>query len=243
MLLIPSIALTQVKPETTRVRAPHNMHSAVDPMQAAAHWVQAGARRLHISNMNGAIASKIAGAEFIKALAQAHPNIPLQISDNLRDEQGVESYVTAGAEYVILDTKAASTPHFVNDLCLEYPGHILVALESHDGKVAAEGWSKLAQHSVLEVAQNFEREGVAAILYRAVDTGHGYYDFDTAQSLAQALTIPVLVSGGLVSAEAVTKLCRAGASLGGAVLDEEFAASAADLAKVMKLAEHLSVAE
>lgn len=243
MLLIPTIALTQVKPDATRASGLHKTHSATEPMQTAAHWIQAGAQRLHISDMNGTAAGKIASADFIRALAQTHPGIPLQVSGSLRDEQTVESYLTAGAEYVILDTKAASAPHFVNDLCLEYPGHILVALEARQGKVAAEGWSKLAQHSVLEVAQHFEREGVAAILYRAADTGHGQFDFDAAQSLAQALTIPVLVSGGLVSAEAVAKLFRTGASLGGAVLDAGFAASAPDFAKALKLAEHLPGAE
>ena len=241
MLLIPTITLSQLKSTVGQRPLPYATHPAAEPVAAAANWIRAGARRLHVNDMNG-VAGKTAATEVIRALAQSHPDIPLQVSGAMRDEQVVENYLAAGAEYVILDTKAASAPHFINDLCLEYPGHILVALESRHGKVAAEGWSKLAQHSVLEVAQHFEREGVAAILYRAADTG-GHHDFDAAQSLAQALTIPVLVSGGLVSAAAVTRLCRTGGSLAGAVLDAEFAAGSLDLAKVTKLAARLSAAE
>jgi phosphoribosylformimino-5-aminoimidazole carboxamide ribotide isomerase len=242
MLLIPTITLTQLKPTAGQGALSDKTHSTAEPMPMAANWVRAGARRLHLNDRNGA-AGKTTAADVIRALVQAHPGIPLQVCGAMRDEQAVENYLAAGAEYVVLSTKAASAPHFVNDLCLEYPGHILVALESRQGKVAAEGWSKLAQHSVLEVAQHFEREGVAAILYRAADTGRGHYDFEAAQSLAQALTIPVLVSGGLVSAEAVARLCRTGASLAGAVLDAEFAAGASDFAKMVKLAARLSAAE
>ena len=242
MLLIPTITLTQVKPTAGRGSLPNKMPADAELMPLAANWVRAGARRLHVNDMQGA-AGKTAAANLIRALAQAHPGIALQVSGAMRDEQAVENYLAAGAEYVVLDTKAASAPHLVNDLCLEYPGHILVALESRHGKVAAEGWSKLAQHSVLEAAQHFEREGVAAVVYRAADTGGGHYDFDAAQSLALALTIPVLVSGGLGSVEAVARLCRSGESLAGAVLDAEMAAAAPDFAKLMKLAAGLRSAE
>lgn len=198
----------------------------------AANWIQAGARRLHLADADG----KSAGVEAIRALARAHPEVTLQVGGAIRDEPAVEKYLEAGAEYVILDTKAASTPHLVNDLCLEYPGHILVAMEARSGKVAADGWSKLAQQSAADAAHHFQREGVAGILYRAADTGGGRRDFDAALSLAQALSIPVLVSGGLDSLAAVAKLCSSGATLGGAVLDAAFKAAATDFAKVMQLA-------
>lgn len=243
MLLIPTVALTNLKSVAARAATPNPTPPAAEPIQMAAHWIKAGARRLHVADTNGATPGKPAGAEVIRMLVQAHPGILLQVSAAMRDEQSVEKYLAAGAEYVVLDTKAASAPHFVNDLCLEYPGHILVALEAKHGKVAAEGWSKLAQHSAVDVAQHFQREGVAAILYRATDADRGQADFDAAQSLAQALTIPVLMSGGLDSVEAVTKLCRNSMALGGAVLDAEFAARAADFLKVMRLAERPATTE
>lgn len=237
MLLIPTITLTSMKP--AGVAAPGPTPAAAEPLQLAVNWIQAGARRLHLADADG----KPAGMEAIRALSQAHPKITLQVSGVIRDESAVDKYLRAGAEYVVLDTKAASTPHLVNDLCLEYPGHILVAMEARSGKVAADGWSKLAQQSAVDAAQHFQREGVAGILYRADDTGGEGWNFDAALSLSQALTISVLVSGGLDSLVAVTKLCSSGATLGGAILDAAFKAPAKDFAKVMQLAGLASATE
>lgn len=241
MLLIPTIALGNGKSVAARAAAPNQRLPADEPIQMAAHWIKAGARRLHVADTYSTEDTKTSGVDVIQALAQGHPGLTLQVGGAIRDEQAVEKYLAAGAEYVILDTKAASTPHFVNDLCLEYPGHILVALEARQGKVVAEGWSKLAQHSAMDVAQHFQREGVAAILYRAADADQG--DLAVAQSLAQALTIPVLVSGGLGSVKAVAQLCRNSSALGGAVLDAEFGAEATDFPKVMRLAERPAAEE
>ncbi|MDE2461433.1 MAG: 1-(5-phosphoribosyl)-5-((5-phosphoribosylamino)methylideneamino)imidazole-4-carboxamide isomerase [Gammaproteobacteria bacterium] len=232
MLLIPTITLTGMKPAAAGAAASSPTTATAEPLPMAANWIQAGARRLHLADADG----KPADVEAIRAFARAHPEVTLQVSGAIRDEPAVEKYVEAGAEYVILDTKAVSTPHLVNDLCLEYPGHILVAMEARSGKVAADGWSKLAQQSAVDAAQHFQREGVAGILYRAADASGARCDFDAALSLAQVLTIPVLVSGGLGSLAAVVKFCSSGATLGGAVLDAAFKAAATDFPKVMQLA-------
>lgn len=239
MLLIPTITLTSMKPTAAGASTPNSTPATAELLPMAANWIQAGARRLHLADVDG----KPAGIEAIRALARAHPEMTLQVSGAIRDEPAVEKYLEAGAEYVILDTRAASTPHLVNDLCLEYPGHILVAMEARSGKVAAGGWSKLAQQSAADAAQHFQREGVAGILYRAADADGARCDFDAALSLAQALTIPVLVSGGLGSLAAVVKFCSSGATLGGAVLDAAFKAAAKDFAKVLQLAGPASATE
>ncbi|HKT31440.1 MAG TPA: HisA/HisF-related TIM barrel protein [Gammaproteobacteria bacterium] len=242
MLLIPTIATAHPSPGGARASA-SNPPPVAEPLHTAERWIRAGARRLHVADADGMTAGKSAGADVVRALAQAHPGIALQVSGAVRDGQAVETYLAAGAEYVILDAKAARTPHLINDLCLEFPGHILVAMEARHGKVTAEGGSKLAQQSALDVATHFQREGVAAIVLRVTDAERGPDDYDAAQSLSQALTVPVLVSGGLGSIEAVAKLCRRGAALGGAVLDAEFAAAAAGFPKVMQLAERAPAAE
>ncbi|HKS94103.1 MAG TPA: HisA/HisF-related TIM barrel protein [Gammaproteobacteria bacterium] len=243
MLLIPTIHSTNVNPMSTRVLVSDKSSPAAEPLHTAERWIQAGARRLHVADVDGVMAGKSAGADVIRALAQAHPGIALQVSGAVRDGQAVEKYLAAGAEYVILDAKAARTPHLINDLCLEFPGHILVAMEARYGKVAAEGGSKLAQQSALDVATHFQREGVAAIIFRVTGADRDQDDYHAAQSLAQVLTIPVLASGGLGSIEAVARFCRRGAALDGAVLDAEFAAAAAGFPKVMQLAEHAPAAE
>lgn len=229
MLLIPTIAVRGGNPLIA------GKSGAVEAAQLAHRWAKAGAQRLHVAAVNGALSDKAAVIDAIRAIVQACPGIPLQVSGGVRGEQVVENYLAAGAEYVILEAKAASAPHFVNDVCLEYPGHILVALEARSGKVAAEGWSKLAQHSVLEMAQIFQREGVAAIVFHVADDGHGQFDFDTAQSLAQSVSIPVLVSGGLVSAAGIARLCQSGLVVGGAVLDPGFAPDQQDFHQALRL--------
>jgi len=236
MLLIPTIVLRNGDQTGT------GKSGADEPAQLAARWVKAGAQRLHVANMNGTATGKAAATDVIRAITQTCPGIPMQVSGGVRDEQAVEQYLTAGAEYVVLDAKAASAPHFVNDLCLEYPGHILVTLETRSGKVAAEGWSKLGQHSVTDVAQHFQREGVAAIVHHTAD-GQGQLDFNTAQSLAQTLTIPVLVMGGLTSVAMLAELCQNGSALGGAILDAGFAAGQQEFGKALRLAGQQPVAE
>ena len=101
----------------------------------------------------------------IKAVAEAFPDLPIQVGGGIRDEETVQAYLDAGVQYVIIGTKAVSAPHFVNDLCLEFPGHIIVGLDAKDGKVAIEGWSKLSHHSVIDMAQRFEQDGVEAIVF------------------------------------------------------------------------------
>ncbi|MBU6470518.1 MAG: 1-(5-phosphoribosyl)-5-((5-phosphoribosylamino)methylideneamino)imidazole-4-carboxamide isomerase [Gammaproteobacteria bacterium] len=242
MLLIPTIATANPKPGDARIST-SNRPLVAEPLHTAERWIQAGARRLHVADVDGVTAGKSAGADVIRALVQAHPGIALQVSGAVRDGQAVEKYLAAGAEYVMLDAKAARTPHLINDLCLEFPGHILLAMEARHGKVAADGGSKLAQQSALDAATHFQREGVAGIVLRLTDAERSRDDYDGAQSLAQALTIPVLVNGGLNSLEAVASFCRRGAALGGAVLDAGFAAAAAGFSEVMRLAEHPPAAE
>lgn len=243
MLLIPAIAIrvgkcvnAPAKPAHAKILLPD------DPVQVAADWVKAGARRLHVTDLDSGVGDKTSGAEVIRALIAACPGIPIQVSGNLRNDAVVEQYFAAGAEYLILDTKAASTPHFVNDLCLEYPGHILVALEAKHGKLLADGWSKLAQHTLQDVAEHFQREGVAGILYRAASDGKQHTDFAPALSLLQVLNIPVLVSGGLASFEDVRKLCLLGADLSGGVLETGLVNGALDFAKAQKLVDKSVVA-
>ncbi|MGA9853171.1 MAG: HisA/HisF-related TIM barrel protein [Gammaproteobacteria bacterium] len=240
MLLIPAIEIKDGKcvpaagkPARGKTTQPD------DPVEAAKRWIAAGARRLNVVDLDGLASGNADNAGVIRNMADACPGVPIQVSGGLRSDEIVENYFAAGAEYMILDTKSASAPHFVNNLCLEYPGHIMVALEAKDGKVAAEGWSKLAQHSVLDVAGHFQREGVAAILYSGRNGNQTGLDIPAALSLAQAMTVPVLVVGGLASFEDIRKLCKAGAGLSGAVLDTGFADDALDFVKAQKLADSL----
>ncbi|MDE2091101.1 MAG: 1-(5-phosphoribosyl)-5-((5-phosphoribosylamino)methylideneamino)imidazole-4-carboxamide isomerase, partial [Gammaproteobacteria bacterium] len=193
MLLIPAIEIKNGKcTSATAVHARGQTSLVDDPVAVAKHWAIAGARRLHIVDTDSIQTGRKADAAVIHAIVEACPGVPLQVSGGMLSDTNVESYIEAGSEYVILGTKAASTPHYINNLCLEYPGHILVELDTRDGKVNTEGWSKLADHDVLEVAEHFQREGVAGILYCDKQLGQTHdFKITAAFSLAQTLTIPI----------------------------------------------------
>ncbi len=145
MLLIPAIDLKDGK--CVRLRQGRMEDSTVfsdDPVAMAERWVQAGARRLHVVDLNGAFAGQPVNAQVIRRIAQTFPDLPIQVGGGIRDEQAIDAYLDAGVQFVIIGTKAVQEPHFINDLCLEYPGHIIVGLDAKDGRVAVNGWSKLS---------------------------------------------------------------------------------------------------
>jgi phosphoribosylformimino-5-aminoimidazole carboxamide ribotide isomerase len=156
----------------------------------------------------------------------------------------VQAYLDAGVQYVIIGTKAVSAPHFVNDLCLEFPGHIIVGLDARDGKVAIDGWSKLSHHSVYDMAQRFEQDGVEAIVFTDIgrDGMMTGVNVDSTVELAQAITIPVIASGGITSMDDIRALCAvAEEGIMGAITGRAIYEGTIDLAEAQRwLAEHSS---
>ncbi len=210
MLLIPAIDLKDG--QCVRLRQGRMEDETVfsdDPVAVAGRWVEAGARRLHLVDLDGAFAGKPANSEVIHAIAEAYPDLPIQIGGGIRDEDTVQAYLEAGVQYVIIGTKAVSAPHFVNDLCLEFPGHVIVGLDAKDGKVAIDGWSKLSRHDVIDMAQRFEEDGVAAIIFTDIsrDGMMEGVNVDSTVKLAQAVRIPVIASGGITNMDDIRALC------------------------------------
>ena len=134
--------------------------------------------------------------------------MPIQVGGGIRDEDTVQSYLDAGVQYAIIGTKAVSAPHFVNDLCLEFPGHIIVGLDAKDGKVAIDGWSKLSNHDVVDLAKRFERDGVEAIVYTDIsrDGMMKGVNVEATVKLASAISIPVIASGGITDLDDIKAL-------------------------------------
>ncbi|MDM7322123.1 MAG: 1-(5-phosphoribosyl)-5-[(5-phosphoribosylamino)methylideneamino]imidazole-4-carboxamide isomerase [Gammaproteobacteria bacterium] len=210
MLLIPAIDLKNG--QCVRLRQGRMEDDTVfssDPVAVAARWVEAGARRLHLVDLDGAFAGKPKNKEVIRAIAEAFPDLPIQMGGGIRDEATVEAYLDAGVKYVIIGTKAVTTPGFISDLCVSFPGHIIVGLDAKDGKVATEGWSKLSHHDVIDMAQHFERDGVEAIIYTDIsrDGMMQGVNVEATVRLAQAVRIPVIASGGVTSMTDIERLC------------------------------------
>lgn len=241
MLLIPAIDLKDG--QCVRLRQGRMDDSTVfsdDPVAMAERWVQAGARRLHLVDLNGAFAGQPVNAQVIGRIAAAFPDLPIQVGGGIRDQQTVEAYLDTGVRYVIIGTKAVQDPHFISDLCIEYAGHIIVGLDAKDGKVAVNGWSKLSKHNVIELAQTFERYGVEAIVYTDIsrDGMMQGVNVEATVKLAQAISIPVIASGGVSTLDDVKALCAVeqegimGAIIGRALYD-----GAIDLAAAQQIAD------
>jgi phosphoribosylformimino-5-aminoimidazole carboxamide ribotide isomerase len=170
-----------------------------DPVAMAVRWVRAGARRLHIIDLDGAQAAKPVNAPVVNAIAKACPDLPIQVGGGIRDEDTIQAYLDAGMSYVIVGTKAVTMPHFVSDICAEFPGRIIVGLDAKDGKVAIDGWSKLSGHDVIDLAKRYQHDGVEAIVYTDIGRDGMMSGVNVAATakLAQAIAIPVIASGGV----------------------------------------------
>ncbi|WP_372695091.1 1-(5-phosphoribosyl)-5-[(5-phosphoribosylamino)methylideneamino]imidazole-4-carboxamide isomerase [Immundisolibacter sp.] len=236
MLLIPAIDLKEGK--CVRLRQGRMDDVTVfddDPVAVAVRWVEQGARRLHVVDLDGALAGRPVNSKVISAITAAVGDVDVQVGGGIRDEDAIEAYLDTGVRYVILGTQAVNVPHFVGDACAEYPGHIIVGLDARDGKVAIDGWSKLSQHGVVDIAQHFERDGVEAIIYTDIgrDGMMGGVNLDGVVELARAVNIPVIASGGVTDLADVEALCRveeegvAGAVIGRALYEGTLDLSAA----------------
>ncbi len=211
MLLIPAIDLKDG--HCVRLRQgvmEDNTVFSEDPLAVAGQWVEAGCRRLHLVDLNGAFAGKPVNADVVHDIVEAYPDVPVQIGGGIRDEKTIEAYLDAGVRYVIIGTKAVTDPHFISEICAGFPGHIIVGLDAKNGKVATEGWSKVSRHDVIDMAQRFEEDGVESIIYTDIsrDGMMQGVNVEATVKLAQAVNIPVIASGGITNMDDVEALFK-----------------------------------
>ena len=181
-----------------------------DPAAMALKWVEQGARRLHLVDLNGAFAGKPQNYAAIKSILKAvGDDIPVQLGGGIRDLDTIEKYIDGGLRYVIIGTAAVKNPGFLKDACTAFGGHIIVGLDARDGKVATDGWSKLTRHEVVDLARKFEDWGVESIIYTDIgrDGMLSGINVEATVRLAQALSIPVIASGGLSNMTDIEQLC------------------------------------
>ncbi|MBI1943939.1 MAG: 1-(5-phosphoribosyl)-5-[(5-phosphoribosylamino)methylideneamino]imidazole-4-carboxamide isomerase [Betaproteobacteria bacterium] len=181
-----------------------------DPVAMARHWSAEGARRLHVVDLNGAVAGRPRNEKVIRDMIKAvGEQTPIELGGGIRDLDTIESYLDAGVSYVVIGTAAVKNPGFLHDACYAFPGHIIVGLDAKEGKVAVEGWSKMTGHDVVDLAKKFEGYGLEALVYTDIgrDGMMTGVNIDATLRLAQAIRIPIIASGGLNSIQDVQTLC------------------------------------
>ncbi|WP_028007420.1 1-(5-phosphoribosyl)-5-[(5-phosphoribosylamino)methylideneamino]imidazole-4-carboxamide isomerase [Solimonas flava] len=208
MLLIPAIDLKGG--QCVRLRQGRMNDATVfsdDPAAVAKRWADEGAERIHVVDLDGAFKGSPVNLKVVEEIVAA-VDVPVQIGGGIRDEETVQRYLNSGVQYVIIGTKAVNTPHFLHDLCLEFPRHIIVSLDAKDGRVALNGWAKVTSHDVVETAVHCERDGVEAIIYTDISRDGMMQGFnaESTSALARALKTPVLASGGVSSLDDIRRL-------------------------------------
>lgn len=243
MLLIPAIDLKEGR--CVRLRQGRMNDVTVfsdDPLGVAEQWIEAGARRLHIVDLDGASVGNPVNNDVIQSIVNQFPDVPVQLGGGIRSIEDAELYFDLGVQYLIIGTKAVSEPHFVSEICTEFPGHIIVGLDAKEGKVAIDGWSKLSKHDVIDMAQHFERNGVEAIVYTDISRDGMMQGVNIAATvkLAQAITIPVIASGGVTSEDDIRALCEvADEGIMGAIIGRALYEGNIDLTKAQQLVDSL----
>ena len=182
-----------------------------NPGAMAKHWLDQGARRLHLVDLNGAFVGKPENEPAIRDIVDAiDGEIPIQLGGGIRDLETIERYLEDGISYIIIGTAAVKTPGFLHEACDAFPGQIMVGLDAKDGKIAVDGWSKVTGHDVIDLAKKFEGYGVEAVIYTDIsrDGMLNGINIKATVELARELTIPVIASGGVTNHEDVRTLCE-----------------------------------
>ncbi len=217
-----------------------------DPAEMARHWLAQGARRLHLVDLNGAFAGRPVNEGAIKAIVDAvGEDVPVQLGGGIRDLDTIARYLDDGIRYIIIGTAAVKTPGFLHDACNAFPGHIIVGLDAKEGKVAVDGWSKMTHHDVIDLAKKFQDYGVEAVIYTDIgrDGMLSGVNIEATVKLAQALTIPVIASGGIANLDDVRYLCAAEKEgIMGAITGRAIYEGTLDFATAQKLSDELTEA-
>lgn len=182
-----------------------------DPIGVAAQWVEQGARRLHLVDLNGAFAGTPINGEIVRTIAQRWPSLPIQIGGGIRSLETIEAYVQAGVSWVILGTKAVKEPRFVREACKAFPGKVIVGIDAKDGWVATDGWAEVSSIQAVDLAKQFKADGISAIVYTDIarDGMMQGVNVEATAKLARDSGLPIIASGGVTNLDDIHRLIAA----------------------------------
>jgi phosphoribosylformimino-5-aminoimidazole carboxamide ribotide isomerase len=208
-----------------------------DPVEMAARWVEQGARRLHLVDLNGAFDGKPVNGDAVMAIAKAYPDLPIQIGGGIRSLDTIEQYLDAGVNYVIIGTKAVKEPAFVTEACKAFPGAVIVGLDAKNGLVATDGWAEVSDIQATELAKRYEQDGVSSIVYTDIarDGMMQGVNIDATVAMAQASGLKVIASGGVTNMDDIRALkAVADAGILGAITGRAIYEGELDLAEAQR---------
>ena len=214
-----------------------------DPVAMAARWVEAGARRLHLVDLNGAFEGKPVNGDAVTAIARAYPDLPIQIGGGIRSAETIEHYLAAGVSYVIIGTKAVKEPAFVSEMCRAFPGHVIVGLDAKNGYVATDGWAEVSTLKATELAKRFADDGVSSIVYTDIarDGMMQGVNVEATAALARDGGLPVIASGGVTNLDDIKALCEVSDSgILGAITGRAIYEGSLDVAEAQQLSDQLT---
>jgi phosphoribosylformimino-5-aminoimidazole carboxamide ribotide isomerase len=241
MLIIPAIDLKDGQCVRLKQGEMESADVFGDPAEMAARWLEAGARRLHLVDLNGAFAGKPKNLDAVRAILDVvGSEIPVQLGGGIRDLDTIERYLEAGLRYVIIGTAAIKNPGFLHEACDAFPGSVIVGLDAKEGKVATDGWSKITGHDVVDLAKRFEDYGVESVIYTDIgrDGMLSGVNIEATVRLAAELTVPVIASGGLTNLNDVKALCEVeGEGVSGVIAGRSIYEGTLDFAAAQALAD------
>ena len=212
MLIIPAIDLKDGK--CVRLKQGRMDESTIfseNPAEMSKQWVDQGARRLHLVDLDGAFAGKPVNDNAIKSVvSELGGVIPIQLGGGIRNLETVESFLNSGVDSIIIGTAAVTHPEFLKEACLLFPGQIIVGLDAKDGDVAINGWAELTGQNVIDLAKKFEEYGAESIIYTDIgrDGMLGGVNIGATVKLSESLIIPVVASGGVSNLNDIEDLCE-----------------------------------
>lgn len=243
MLLIPAI---DIKNGHCVRLSQGRMEQAVvyseQPMEMAQQWVGAGARRLHVVDLDGATAGQPVNIDLIRDITRAFPDIPVQVGGGIRSKDTIKKYLAAGVSHVIIGTRAVTTTQFVSDVCAEFPNRIIVGLDVKNGKLAIDGWTSLSEHEPISMGKRFENDGVASIIFTDIcrDGMMNKINIEATVDFCKNVNIPVIASGGLTDLEDIRQLCAvAEYGIEGAITGKAIYEGVLDFSEAQQLADEL----
>ena len=245
MLIIPAIDLKDGK--CVRLKQGQMEKSTIfseNPAEMARKWVNLGAQRLHLVDLDGAFAGKPVNESAIKSIvSEVGADIPIQLGGGIRNLDTVDKFINSGVDSVIIGTAAVTHPGFLHEACFAFPGQIVVGLDAKDGDVAINGWAKLTGHNVIELAQKFEDYGVESIIYTDIgrDGMLSGVNIEATVKLSESLKIPVVASGGVSNIDDIKALCDvSNIGIRGVITGTAIYEGTLDFKVAQKLAEELT---